>query len=280
MKEEISYVDGKFLSNSKAEISPFDLGFTRAYAVFEFLRTYNFKPFLLDDHLKRFFLSAKILGIKHQFKKDFIKNIIFKLLKKNIKLKTELNFRIFLTEGESNDFLFSLKPKLYILVTRLKPLPQSFYLKGIKIITKNFHRDFPQAKSTNYGILLKYLKEAKERNSLEVLLVNDEETLECATSDFFAVIKGKIFTPPKDKILEGITRKFLISLIKKYRFSFEERKIYHKEIKNFDEAFITATNKEILPVVRIDNFLIGKGRPGEITLKLLEIFRKEINERY
>jgi branched-chain amino acid aminotransferase len=280
MKEEISYLDGEFLKNSEAKISPFDLGFTRSYAVFEFLRTYNLKPFLLDDHLKRLFFSARILGIKHKFTKDFIKKIIFKLLEKNKNLNSELNLRIFLTGGESKNFLFSSKPKLYIIVTKLKPIPEKFYLKGIKIITKNFHRDFPQAKSVNYSILIKYLKEAKRKGAFEVLLVNNEEILECATSNFFAIIKGKIITPPKEKILEGITRKYLISLIKKYKFPFEERKIFIKEIKNFDEAFITATNKEILPVVKLDNLKISKGKPGEITLKLLEIFRKEINERY
>jgi len=280
MKEEISYIDGKFLKNSEAKISPFDLGFTRSYAVFEFLRTYNFNPFLLEDHLRRLFFSARILGIKHKFTKDFIKKIIFKLLKKNEHLNSEINLRIFLTGGESKNFFFSSKPKLYIIVTKLKPLPEKFYKKGIKIITKNFHRDFPQAKSVNYGILIKYLKEAKRKNALDVLLVNNEEILECATSNFFAVIEGKIVTPPKEKILEGITRKFLIFLIKKYKFPFEERKIFIKEIKNFNEAFITATNKEILPVVKIDNLKINQEKPGKITLRLLEIFRKETNERY
>jgi len=275
MEEEISYIDGQFLENSKAKISIFDLGFTRSFAVFEFLRTYNLKPFLLEAHLKRLFSSAKALGIEHNFKKSFLKNLIFKLIEKNKRLKSELAFRIFLTGGESKDFLFSQKPKIYILVTKFTPPPQKLYLTGIKVITKNFQRDLPQAKSVNYGILIKYFKEAKKKKAQEVLLVDDKEILECATSNFFAVINGKIVTPPKEKILEGITRKFLISLIKKYGFPFEERKIWIDEIKNFSEAFITATSKEILPVVKIDNFLINKGRPGEITLELIKIFRKE-----
>jgi len=276
----ISFIKGKFLPNIKAEISIFDLGFTRGYGVFEFLRTYNLKPFLLEDHLYRLFKSAKILGINHNLRIDYLKKLIFSLIKKNKHLKSELNIRIFLTGGESQDFLFSQKPNLYILITPLKKLPDSYYSKGVKIITKNFHRDFPQAKSLNYSMLIKFLKEAKRKKAVEVLLVNNQEILEGATSNFFAVIKGTIITPPSNKILEGITRKFIFYLLKKYKFPYQERKLLISEIKNFQECFLTATNKEILPVVRIDNFKINNGKPGIITLKLRELFYNEINERY
>ncbi|GBD34822.1 D-alanine aminotransferase [bacterium HR35] len=284
MKEDftspISFIKGKFAINNQAKISIFDLGFTRSYGVFEFLRTYNLKPFLLEDHLQRLFKSAKILGIKHNFKFNYLKKLIFTLIKKNKHLKSELNIRIFLTGGESHDFLFSQKPNLYILITPLKKLPESYYSKGVKIITKNFHRDFPQAKSLNYSMLIKFLKEAKRKKATEVLLVNNQEILEGATSNFFAVIKGRVITPPSNKILEGITRKFILHLLKKYRFPYQERKLLISEIKDFQECFLTATNKEILPVVQIDNFKINNGKPGIITLKLRELFYKETNERH
>ncbi len=106
-----------------------------------------------------------------------------------------------------------------------------------------------------------------------MLISEDKKILECVTSNFFAVIDKKLITTPKDKILAGITRKIVIQLAKKLKIPVEERDIDLREIKNFDEAFITATNKEILPIIKIDRARIGGGKVGEITKILMEEFK-------
>ena len=273
----IFYVNGKFLKEKEAKISVYDLGLLRGYAVFDFLRTYNQKPFYLDDHLKRLLNSAKLIDIKHNYSLNFLKKKVVQTLKRNIvqsKFVGEFNIRIILTGGNSYDFLTPSKPNLIIMITPLKELDERLYKKGGKLITKISERILPQAKTIVYTSAVKFIKEAKRKGAIEVLLIDrDKRILECTTSNFFVVMKGKLITPPKDKILSGITRKIVINLAKKLKIPIIERDIYFNEIKNFDEAFITASNKEILPIVQIDNFKINS-EPGPITKALMDKFKK------
>ncbi len=267
------YINGKFVPEKRAKISVFDLGFSRGYAVFDFLRTYNGKPFYLNEHLKRLLNSAKLIGLKHNYSLNSLRKIVLKTLEKN-KLK-EANIRIYLTGGEAKDFLTPSKPNLIVIITPIKKLPEYLYTKGGKLITKISERILPQAKTIVYTEGIKFLQEAKRKGAIEVLLISkDGKILECTTSNFFAVINKKLITPPKDKILEGITRKVVFQLAKKLKISVLERDINFGEIKKFKEAFITATNKEILPIVKIDKIKIGNGKVGEITKVLMAEFKK------
>jgi len=305
----IFYLNGKFLDEKEAKISVYDLGLLRGYAVFDFLRTYNQKPFYLDDHLKRLLNSAKLIGLKHNYNLKFLRKIIFKTLKKNIlnadytdltqtgqKNKTlllEYNIRIILTGGSSKDFITPSKPNLIVMITPLKKLDEKLYQKGGKLITKISERILPQAKTIIYTSAVKFMQEAKRKGAIEVLLLDrNKKILECTTSNFFAVINKKIITPPlispnsqrlvrnspHYQILPGITRKVVISLAKKLKIPVIERDIHFDEIEKFDEAFITASNKEILPIIQIDNFKISS-QPGPITKTLMSQF-KELTKNF
>ncbi|MER3570109.1 MAG: amino acid aminotransferase [Patescibacteria group bacterium] len=276
----IGFFNGKYLPVKKIKISIFDLGLLRSYAVFDFIRTYNQKPFLLDDHLKRFFNSARALSLKSPYNFEEIKRIINKLIETNKNKAKEFNLRIVLTGGESENSTEPGKPNFLIIVTPLKNLNQSIYKKGIKLITKIYERPFPQVKSTLYGPLIKFLIEAKKKKAFEVLLLDrNKMVLECTTSNFFIVKKNKVYTPPLKNVLGGITQKFIFKLMKENKIPFEEKEIKYEELKIIDECFITATNKEIIPVVKIDNFKIGSGKPGKITLNLINLF-KQFVENY
>jgi branched-chain amino acid aminotransferase len=275
----IFYINGKFLDEKEAKISVYDLGLLRGYAVFDFLRTYNQKPFYLDDHLKRLLNSAKLIGLKHNYNLKFLRKITLQTLKKNIKKGTEYNIRIILTGGESKDFISPSKPNLIVMITPLKKLDEKLYQKGGKLITKISERILPQAKTIIYTSAVKFIQEAKKKGAIEVLLLDkNKKILECTTSNFFAVIDGKLITPSTEKILPGITRKIVINLAKKLKIPVIERDIHFNEIKKFDEAFITASNKEILPIIQIDNFKINN-HPGPITKTLLKKLR-ELTENF
>jgi len=274
----IFYINGKFLKENEAKIPVYDLGLLRSYGVFDFLRTYNKKPFYLKEHLKRLLKSAKIIGLKHNFKIRHLEKLVYLTLSKNKHLK-EANIRIILTGGDSYDFITPNKPRLIIMITPVKELNKKLYEKGGKLITKIYERIDPNAKTLVYTDAVKFLHEAKKKKAVEVLLIDkNNEILECTTSNFFAVIDKKIITPPKDKILEGITRKIVLDLCKKFKIPAIERKIYKEEIKNFEECFITASNKEILPIIQIDNIKISN-KPGIMTKFLMEKF-KELTKNY
>jgi branched-chain amino acid aminotransferase len=275
----IFYFNGKFLDEKEAKISVYDLGLLRGYAVFDFLRTYNQKPFYLGDHLKRLLNSAKLIGLKHNYNLKFLRKITLQTLKKNIKKGAEYNIRIILTGGESKDFISPSKPNLIVMITPLKKLDEKLYQKGGKLITKISERILPQAKTIIYTEAVKFMQEAKRKGAIEVLLLDkNKKILECTTSNFFTVIDGKLITPSTEKILSGITRKIVINLAKKLKIPVIEKDIHFNEIKKFDEAFITATNKEILPIIQIDNFKINN-QPGPITKTLLTKFR-ELTENF
>jgi branched-chain amino acid aminotransferase len=275
----IFYINGKFLDEKEAKISVYDLGLLRGYAVFDFLRTYNQKPFYLNDHLKRLLNSAKLIGLKHGYNLKLLRKIVTQTLKKNIQKGLEYNIRIILTGGESKDFITPSKPNLIVMITPLKKLDEKLYQKGGKLITKISERILPQAKTIIYSEAVKFMQEAKKKGAVEVLLLDkNKKILECTTSNFFAVIDGKIITPSTEKILSGITRKIVINLAKRLKIPVIERDIYFNEIKKFDEAFITASNKEILPIIQIDNFKIST-QPGPITKTLMSQF-KELTKNF
>jgi branched-chain amino acid aminotransferase len=310
----IFYINGKFLDEKEAKISVYDLGLLRGYAVFDFLRTYNQKPFYLDDHLKRLLNSAKLIGLKHNYNLKFLRKITLQTLKKNIQstnlfgshtdysdnntylfgLNTDLNstysigpngpckvqngpvqeynIRIILTGGDSKDFITPSKPNLIVMIASLKKLDEKLYQKGGKLITKISERILPQAKTIIYAEAVKFMQEAKRKGAIEVLLLDKEKKiLECTTSNFFVVMNRKLITP-KDQILPGITGKVVINLAKKLKIPVIERDILFNEIKKFDEAFITASNKEILPIIQIDNFKISN-QPGYVTKTLINEFK-------
>lgn len=117
------------------------------------------------------------------------------------------------------------------------------------------------------------LKRAREKGALEIIHVDEKKRIyEGMTSNFFAVMEGQLVTP-KGRILPGITRAVVLEIADKLSIPYEERNLYLKEIPNFLEAFITASNKEIMPVVQIDEKKVGNGKVGELTKKLIREFR-------
>ena len=269
-----SYFNGKILSIQKLKISPYDLGLLRAYAVFDVMRTYNGKPFLIEEHWRRLCNSAKEVGLSMPIKENNFSKIVEELLRKN--KFPESNIRTVLTGGVSkNGFSYDLgKETLFILVEKFNPLSQDVFQKGVKVMKVKYARDFSKSKTTNYLMALKNQGKKNKSKAFELVYIDDNgKVLETATSNFFIVIKGVIVTP-KEGVLHGITRKVVIKLAGELGMSVEEREIKEEELCNAQEAFLTATNKDIVPIVRVDSNKIGNGRVGDVTKSLIEKFRK------
>lgn len=266
------YFNGKFILEQKAKINLRDIGILRGYGIFDFLRTYNGKIFLFDQHFERFKNSAKFLNILLPLSKKEFLNIFEKLLKKN-KL-TNAFFRIILTGGVTTDpaaktYDFQ-KPTFYILVDAIKELPKKFYQKGVKLITYNYQREFPPIKSLNYLAAIKTSQKAKQKGAFGVLYVWNNYIREGTNQNFFVFKKNKLLTPKKD-ILDGTTKNFVIFLARPY-FKIEQREIKIQELKDAQESFLTSTFTEILPVVKVDNTKIGNGKVGKKTKFLMKLF--------
>ena len=265
------YLNKKIVPLNKARISPNDMGILRGYAVFDFLRTYNGKAFLLKEHFERFKRSAKMLKLKIPISLIQLNNLIKKLLAEN-KLK-KCFIRIVLTGGKSSDGITCEKPTFFILPENHAKIPKYIYSKGGKLITYDHQRKMPKAKTTDYATAAMLQNFRKKRKAIEVLYIKNGLILEATMSNFFIFKKNTLITP-KNNILMGITRNFVIKLAKKAKFSVEERNLPLREIKSANEAFITATTKEIVPIIRINDQKIGNGKIGKNTRILMELFKK------
>lgn len=266
------YLNGKIIPLNKARISPNDMGILRGYAVFDFLRTYNGKPFLLKEHFNRLRKSAGELNLRIPHSESAIKTIIKTLLIKN---KMEgAGIRIIVTGGITEDSMSpGITPTMLILTEKLKKLPENVYSKGAKIITFEYQRDIPLAKTTDYLVAIKLQPIRKQKKAIEILYTKNGLILECATSNFFIFKKNTLITP-KNNILMGTTRNFVIKLAKRAKFLVEERNLPLREIKSASETFITATTKEIAPIIRINDQKIGNGKVGKNTKILMKLFIK------
>ncbi len=270
MIQKIFYLNGSFVPERQATVSVTDLGLLRNYGVFEYFRTYNKKPFRLEDHLNRFFKSAKALNLKSPYSRYQLRTIIFKLIKKNHHLK-ELSFRMVLTGGNTRDGKTSSKPNFFIIVGEPHRYPKKAYQQGIKLLTLNYQREFPEIKSLNYTLAVANWNELIKQDGLEYLYVSKNKVYEASTSNFFIVNRNTLITP-EQKVLDGVTKKVVIELAQKNHIKVKQKELTLTRVLAADEAFITATDKKILPVIKIDNYVIGNGKVGKITRKLMNLF--------
>lgn len=267
---DIYYLDGDFVPADKAMISIDDLAVLRGYAVFDFLRTYGRRPFYLGEHIRRLENSAKLIGLYFSWSVDEIADIVRQTIARN--QHDESNIRIVVTGGVSPDSITPQRnSRLCVMVTALTPLPEWWYSDGVKVITVEIERYIPASKSTNYIPAIMALQEARKRNVVESIYIDsNNRLLEGTTSNLFVFIGHKLITPD-DGILKGITRQVVCEIAADI-FKIEKRDLRREELALIHEAFITASNKEIVPVVQIDDMILGNGKPGERTRKVMERF--------
>lgn len=273
----IYYVDGKFVPSDKAVIPVDDLSILRGYGVCDIMRTYKGKPYFLDEHILRLKKSAINVGLSLPFSQTEIKKIILKTLDHNPDID-EANIRIVLTGGSSYDFFTPMEnPRLIVMVTPIQKLPESWYSNGIKTITIRQDRQVPDAKVTSYIQAALALKKAKTQGAVEAIYVNGKnEALEGTTSNLFAFFKDRLVTPDHG-VLHGITRKLILSLGHRL-FTVEEKPLKLEDLLNANEVFITGTNKGVVPVIQVDDKIIGNGKPGKNTQTLLQALEQHAHE--
>ncbi|MDX9787367.1 MAG: aminotransferase class IV [Desulfobacterales bacterium] len=272
----IFYVDGQFVEAQNATIPVDDLALLRGYGVFDFLRTYNGKPFYLEAHVNRLFQSAAGIGLHLPWSKPQVIDIVTETLAKNH--YSESNIRILVTGGSSDDGITPMgNSRLLVMITGLKPKPAWWYEKGVSLATYRTERDFPCAKSINYIAAIHALRKAEKAGAVEALYIGeDQHVLECTTSNFFG-FKGDTLVTPDSNILPGITRQVVLELASKV-FRVEQRPVSLEELPRLDEVFITSSTREVLPIVRIDDMTFSQGKPGSRTLHVMRLFSDFVKE--
>jgi branched-chain amino acid aminotransferase len=270
------YVGGYWVHPHEATISLNDMAVLRGYSVFESLRTYDRRPFHLDEHLERLFRSAQFIDLEIPYTRADIIQVVLSVIERNSYQHASL--RIFVTGGESEDGITPGKPLLAVLITPLPERDLARFAQGCKVITTHLQREAPEAKTTSYVAAVRALKEAQRRGASDALFVNEHgHVLEGTRSNFFVFV-GDTLVTPRAGMLMGVTRNVVLALARG-RFAIEERPILYDELPQVSEAFITSSSREITPVVQIDDLLIAGGRPGPRTSELEQRFIEAVSSQ-
>lgn len=281
------YVNGRIAPAAEAVVPVYDHGFLYGEGVYEVVRTYNGVLFLYDYHMRRLRRSAQHLQLDVPFDDATLAKWIDQTRAAAGEMR-EAYVRILLTRGigeTSYDIKATPTPSLVIMVKPLENPPARVDEEGIRIALVSILRNHPGSvnpviKSNNLLNNALAMQEALRHGGEEALLCNYRgELAECSQSNFFIVRGGIVLTPRKEAgLLEGITRGFLFDVGDEVGVEIRRETLVPKDLEAADEAFITSTTREISPVVRIDDRVIGTGKPGPITKKLLEGYRKRANQ--
>jgi branched-chain amino acid aminotransferase len=276
------YINGKLLDKQQATVSVYDHGLLYGDGVFEGIRVYGGKVFLLKEHIDRLYESARAIRLEIPMTRTDLTAAVKSTVAAN-KL-ADGYVRLVVTRGAGTLGLDPRKtsdPQVIIIADTIALYPPELYEQGLKLITASTIRNHPQAlsariKSLNYlnNILAKI--EGIDADCVEALMLNHKgEVAECTGDNIFIVRKGVLKTPPIDAgVLEGITRNAVLRLAREAGVPVEETTLTRHDIYIADECFLTGTAAEVIAVVSLDGRAIGDGRPGPITRDLLARFQK------
>jgi branched-chain amino acid aminotransferase len=283
-------VNGCIADQAHAVISVFDHGFLYGEGVYETLRTYSGQPFLFDRHMRRLRQSASMLALTVPPPNEEIDRR-FRETMQAAGLGTagkEAYLRILVTRGIGEltyDPSACGEPSIVIIAKAHVDPPAEAFERGVTVALVDIVRNHPGSvnpiiKSNNLLNNALAMQEAFKRGAFEGVMRNYRgELAECTTSNFFVVKDGVALTPPLDAgLLAGITREFLFEVGEGVGIPIREQTLHDADLFGADEAFLTSTTRELVPVVRVDERTIGNGRPGPVTNALLQAFRRKAHE--
>ena len=284
MSGRVVAIDGALCEPGAALVSVFDRGFLYGDAIFEVLRTYGGRPFALEEHLARLRRSAERVFIALPVDEATLRREVEAVLVAAGNVDSYV--RLVVTRGSgplSLDPDTATHPLRVLIVEPVVPPPREAYVRGVALVSVRARRATDEtsasgAKVSNYLPNLLALREAKLRGAQEALVLDARgRVVEGASSNVFIVSGGRLATPPESAgILPGITRAHILAAAGALGIPADERELTLDEVYAAAEVFITSSIRELLPVVRIDDRVIGTGSPGAISRRLHRRFRDAV----
>ncbi len=281
------YLNGHFVAKEQAQISVFDHGFLYGDGIYETMRAYEGKIFLLNKHLARLKHSADAISLRLPLSAGKIGDALNESLRVNNLREAYVRLHISRGPGEIGlDPALCAAPTMVIITKLFHDYPAAYYERGVSVTIVKTRRNHPLAlppsiKGTNFlnNILAKI--EAIKAHAYEGIMLNWEGYVaEGTISNIFLVKRGVLSTPRLDTgILKGVTRDLVLGLARRNKIPVTEAMLRPKDLVSADECFITNTTMEIMPVTTIDKKPIGKGIPGPVTAALHQTYQKEVRLR-
>ncbi|MEI7422316.1 MAG: aminotransferase class IV [Prolixibacteraceae bacterium] len=259
MNDHFTFINGNFVPFNQSAINVSDLSILRGYAVFDFFLVRNGVPPYLTFHMERLMNSVSLLKIELSYSKEELSEIILELIKRNNHGNSSV--KIIVTGGLSEDD-FTLSSSSVIIINKPFEVPVTDATRnGGILITTNYQRDIPEAKTINYIRSVSLSRQLIEKNAVEVLFLDRNWVRECSRSNVY-MVKDKVVYTPKSKILKGVTRRRILSL---EGFEVKEKDFKFSDLISADEVFITSTTKGVMPIRQIDSAVIAGGQVGNVT---------------
>ena len=280
---EYIYINGRFYRAGKARIPVSDRGFLYGDGVFETMRSYSGSVFMLPSHLDRLFYSLKVLKFYPVFTKNHIEDAVLKTLAKNRLTLENAYIKIMVTRGDhSGSLYFSSDSRLRVIIIAKKLISydDAIYSEGVDIISSSITRQASGDQAYKHK-LMSYFDNLYEKDRAHsqgafesIFLTRDKLVLEGSTTNIFMVKRSRVYTPAlTQNILPGITRKVVLDLCRANCISVWEKKLHYRDLVNADEIFLTNAIAEVIPVRKIDAYRSEDPVPGNITSKLMSLYR-------
>jgi branched-chain amino acid aminotransferase len=275
-------VNGRITGAAEAVIPVFDHGFLYGEGVYETMRTYGGKPFLFDRHMHRLRRSAELMALPLPFSNEELRERIAATTSAAA-LPAEAYIRVLVTRGVGDltyDLSATPTPSLVVIVKPHVPPPAEVYERGVAVVIVDIVRNHPRTvnpmiKSNNLMNSAMAMQEAYRKGAFEGVMRNYRgELTECTTANLFVVKDEVVLTPPLEAgLLPGITREFLLEIGREAGIDIRERALVDEDLILADEAFLTSTTREIVPITTVNGHPVGAGTPGPLTRRLLDAFR-------
>lgn len=276
------YIDGTLLEEKDAKISVFDHGLLYGDGVFEGIRFYNRRVFRLERHIRRLYDSAKSILLTIPISPEEMTRAVLETCRANE--LTDGYIRLVVTRGTGPMGLSPFKcpkPSIIIIACGIQLYPEEAYQNGLTMATcatRRPHHDTlsPQVKSLNYLNNIMAKVEAIQAGAEEGIMLNERGLVaECTGDNLFIVRDGRIITPPITAgALDGITREVVFEIANELGIPIREAEISRHDIYTADECFLTGTAAEVIAAVKLDQRVIGAGKPGPVTRRVIERFRE------
>ncbi|MBX2898092.1 MAG: aminotransferase class IV [Cyclobacteriaceae bacterium] len=259
-----SFLNNQFLPAEKTVVHVSDLAVQRGYGIFDFFKAVNGKVPFMDDYFDRFYRSAALMQLPVSLTREELQKIVHELLHRNG--QADAGIKMVLTGGYSPDGYEIATPNL-IITQQALPMPSAKIMEqGVKIITHEFRREMPLIKSINYttGVWLQH--KVKEANAYDVLYHLNGEVSEFPRCNLFVVKENGAVVTPAAHVLEGITRKNILSMA---AINVLPAPVTLTDLLCAREAFLTSTTKRVVPIVQVNDVRIGSGKPGPVVQQVL-----------
>jgi len=277
------YLNGEYKALVDAKVSVLDRAFLFADAVYEAIPIYNRGFFYLAEHLTRLNQSLAGIQMANPFSNTEWQALFEQLIQHNPPAPAQYIY-LQISRGvdinRDHTIPTNIQPTIFIMLNSIAPAPLDLAEKGISAITMNDARwQYCNLKTTALLPNVLARSEANAQAAFEAILIKNNQLIEGAASNIF-VIKDRIIktTPKSQQILAGITRDLVLDLALENHYQIKETMITVDELFNADEVWMTSSTKEILPITKIDNKIIGLGKPDQVWLDLSQKYKQKITE--